>query len=283
MFQFHDNIITVNCRFFVCTHTLRIRHWAYRKTAELCQAYPRTVPIQNTAVTQKYEREMSYWREQITASEPQLCSRLCTKPTRTMCLCWRQQISLSDTVPQNNSWTELSCQRLGTHTQHAFRLPCSVPDYLHSLVCYMGVSVLQKKTEHSHSLSHSTVWWSTISGSFAKERNWEVDLALYWRKYIFYLLHAFTRTVIRSHSLTYKGPSEQREASFYSLTLPLIDASISLSLSQSPSFSLPVLAQWRTEAIAYFRTHSFTFVHGCYIYVIVLKGTDDNESVVAAI
>jgi len=97
----------------------------------------------------------------------------------------------------------------------------------------MGVSVLQTKIEHCHSLSHSTVWWSTISGSFAKERNWEMDLALYWRKYIFYLLHAFTLTVIRSHSLTYKAPSEHREVSFYSLTLPLIDAWISLSLSVS--------------------------------------------------
>lgn len=57
-----------------------------------------------------------------------------------------------------------------------------------------------------------------------------MDLSLARRKYIFYLRHAFTRTVILSHSLTYKGPSEQREASFYSLTLPLIDAWISLSL-----------------------------------------------------
>ena len=86
-----------------------------------------------------------------------------------------------------------------------------------------------------------------------------MDLALAWRKYVFYLLHAFTRTIILSHSLTYKGPSEQSEASFYSLTLPLIDAWISLSVS----LSLSILLTYSTCAVTH-RSHrlfSDAFVH----------------------
>jgi hypothetical protein len=149
----------------------------------------------------------------------------------------------------------------------------------------MGVSVLQTKTEHIHHLSHSTVWWSTISESFAKERDWEVDLALVWRKYIFYLLHAFTRTVILSHSLTYKGPSVQRETSFYSLTLPLIDAWIYLFLSLTTS----ILLTASTCAVTHRSNHrlfsdAFVHVRLCLWYICnSFKENRRQESVGAAL
>ena len=85
-----------------------------------------------------WERRSRTEEEQITASEPPTAFRLSTKPTRTMCLCWRQQISLSDTVPQNNSWSKPSCQRLVTHnTPFDFLALCqtTLSGLLHGSFC----------------------------------------------------------------------------------------------------------------------------------------------------
>ena len=129
MFQFHDNVITVNCRFLVCTHTLRIRHWAYRKKNN------RTFSgISMNGSDTKHSSHSKHEREEVVrrVSRWQLLNPNSVSPLHKTNTHYVLMLKTTNNfVRYCSTKQQLVCTVLSAvrNTQHAFRLPCSVPDY----------------------------------------------------------------------------------------------------------------------------------------------------------
>lgn len=276
MFQFHDNIIIVNCCFLVCTHTLRIRHWAYRKNSRTFSG------ISQERFRYKTQQSLKAWKREVVprGSGLQLLNPNSVPPLHKTNTHYVLMLKTPNifvrycSTKQQLVWTGLSAVR---NTQHAFRLPCSVPDY--TLWSATWEFLYYRQRQNIVTISLFPLFGDLPFRDLSRKRETERWIWLSPGENIFSI--SFTLSRVPSFSLIPLHTKDHRCRGRHLFTLllflSLMRESISFSLYLSPSFSLPALAQWRTEAIAYFRTHSFTFVHACDIYVIVLKRTDDKS------